>query len=89
MPRPALTIAKDGPPDHVGAADELVARALEHIRASEVELLSGLKHNAAEARKHASNPLVKAGVADELRRLADAMEAAAQRIAAVSSKGMG
>ena len=86
-PRAPLTLAKSGPIDHVGAAEDHMAQAMEHIRFVEAELLAGIKHNAAEARRFAGLPLVKRGVADELLRLAESMEAAAQRIAAISAKG--
>jgi len=88
MPRPSLSIAKDGPVDHVAACRDHLAKAREHAQAAEAEIVSGIRHNAAVLLKFAAlGDPVKAGVREECRQLAEVMEAAAQRIGTVSAKG--
>jgi len=87
MPRPSLSIAKDGPVDHVAAALDHHAQAVEHAKTAEMEGRVALANGAEHYARLAKLPTLHPGVAEEYRQVAEAMQQAAQRIAAISSKG--
>jgi hypothetical protein len=89
MPLPSLTVAKNGPVDHVAASRDHQRQAREHALEADRESRESLSIGAEHFGAMADLEALPAGIREHYGQVAKAMNAAAQGIAAVSAKVSG